>query len=306
MPVAGQCARVLLPVFGCLIAWSYAATTRADSPAAVDGAALDDLVTLYRHLHSHPELSFHEEATSAKIAEELRKTGAEVTTGIGGFGIIAILRNGNGPTVLVRTDLDALPVIEETGVPYASKVRTKLADGKDVGVMHACGHDIHMTCLVGTARWLAANRDRWAGTVDLIGQPAEEMVSGAKAMLKDGLYTRFPKPDYALALHVWNDLATGMVAYTPGPAMAGSTAVDVVIKGRGGHGASPHAAVDPVVLAALAVLDFQTIVSREIEPTQPAVLTVGSIHGGTKNNIIPDEVRLQLTLARFARTSATS
>jgi hippurate hydrolase len=263
------------------------------------GEHLDELVALYRHLHGHPELSFQEENTARRIAGELSKTGAEVTTGVGKHGVVGVLKNGPGPIVLVRTDLDALPVVEETGLPYASKVTVKDREGKEIGVMHACGHDVHMTCLVGTARWLAEHRDRWSGTVVLVGQPAEELVSGARAMLDDGLYTRFPKPDYALALHVLNDLPTGMVAYTSGPALASSTSVDVVIRGRGGHGAAPHSTVDPIALAALAILDFQTIVSREIDPTQPAVLTVGSIHGGTKHNIIPDEVRLQLTLRAY-------
>ena len=213
-----------------------------------------------------------------------------MTTGVGKHGVVGVLKNGPGSTVLVRTDLDALPVVEETGLPYASTVKTADKAGKEVGVMHACGHDVHMSCLVGAARWLAENRARWSGTVVLIGQPAEERGSGARAMLDDGLYTRFPRPSYALALHVLNDLPTGTVAYTSGPALASSTGVDVTIKGRGGHGAAPHTTVDPIVLAALTILDLQTIVSREIDPTQPAVVTVGSIHGGTKHNIIPDEV----------------
>jgi hippurate hydrolase len=260
---------------------------------------LDDLVTLYKHLHSHPELSFREDETARRIADELRKTGAVVTTGVGKLGIVAVIENGRGPTVLVRTDLDALPIVEETGLPYASKVKASDAAGKEVGVMHACGHDVHMTCLVGTARWLAEHKDRWSGTVVLVGQPAEELVSGAKAMLADGLYTRFPRPDYALAMHVLNELPTGTIGFTSGPTLASSTAVDVVIKGRGGHGAAPHTTVDPIALAALAILDFQTIVSREIDPIHPAVLTVGAIQGGTKHNIIPDEVKLQLTLRAY-------
>jgi hippurate hydrolase len=270
---------------------------RASEPGRVEH--IDELVTLYRHLHSHPELSFQEVETARRIAEELKQTGVDVTTGVGKHGVVGVLKNGPGPTVLVRTDLDALPVVEETGLAYASKVKTEYA-GNEVGVMHACGHDVHMTCLVGTARWLAEHRDRWSGTAVLIGQPAEELVSGAKAMLEDGLYTRFPRPDYALAMHVWNEFPTGMVAYTSGPAMASSTAIDVIIRGRGGHGAAPHRAVDPIVLAALAILDFQTIVSRELDPTQPAVVTVGSIQGGTRANIIPDEVKLQLSLRAFS------
>lgn len=258
-----------------------------------------ELLELYTHLHTHPELSFQEVKTAARVADELRKVGAEVTTGVGKLGVVALLKNGPGPTVLIRSDLDALPVVEATGLPYASKATTADAAGKTVGVMHACGHDVHMTCLVGTARWLAAHKNRWSGTALLIGQPAEEAIGGAKAMLEDGLYTRFPKPDFALALHVTSDEPTGTVTYTSGPALAGSTALDVVIRGKGGHGASPHLTVDPVFLAALAVVDFQSIVSREINPIHPAVLTVGSIHGGSKHNIISDEVKLQLTLRAY-------
>src|SRR5512142_626517 len=259
----------------------------------------EDLLGLYQHLHRHPELSFREVNTARRIAEELKKAGANVTTEVGQLGVVGVLKNGAGPIVLVRTDLDALPVAEETGIPYASQERTTDRSGKEVSVMHACGHDVHMTCLVGVARWLAEHKARWSGPVLLIGQPAEEVAGGAKAMLDDGLYTRFPKPDYALALHVTHDQPTGTVAYTSGPAGAGATEADVVVKGRGGHGSAPHTTADPIVLAALMVLDFQTIVSREIDPIRPAVLTVGSIHGGTKHNIIPDEVRLQLTLRAY-------
>jgi len=259
----------------------------------------DELVGLYKHLHAHPELSFQEVATAARVAEELKKAGAEVTTGVGKLGVVGVLRNGRGPTVLVRSDLDALPVTEATGLPHASKVTTPGDDGSPVGVMHACGHDVHMTSLVGTARWLADHKDQWAGTVVLIGQPAEEKIGGAREMLVDGLYTRFPKPDFALALHVAHDLEAGKIGYISGPAMAGSTAVEIVVKGKGGHGAMPHSTVDPIVLSALLILDLQTIVSREVAPIQPSVVTVGSIHGGTKGNIIPGEVRLQLTLRAF-------
>jgi amidohydrolase len=260
---------------------------------------LEELLDLYRQLHSHPELSFQEVETSRRIAAEIRKAGAEVTTGVGKFGVVGVLRNGPGPTVLVRTDLDALPITEATGLPDASRVTATDDDGKTVGVMHACGHDVHMTSLVGTARWLADHKDRWNGTVLLIGQPAEEKIGGAKAMLADGLYTRFPRPDSALALHVAHDLPTGTVGYRAGPAMAGSDSVDILVRGRGGHGALPQATVDPIVLAAALVLDLQTIVSREVNPIDPAVVTVGSIHGGTKHNIIPAEVHLQLTIRAF-------
>ena len=262
-------------------------------------ANLGTLVGLYKDLHQHPELSFHEVETARRIADELRKAGAEVTTGVGKLGIVGVLKNGAGPTVLVRSDLDALPVLEQTGLDYASTRTTTDDDGKTVPTMHACGHDVHMTCLVGVARWLSSHRERWAGTVLLIGQPAEEKIGGAQLMLADGLYERFPKPDAALALHVTHDQPTGTVAYTSGPALAGSTSVDIVVKGKGGHGAAPHLTVDPIVLAALIIVDLQTITSRDIDPVEPCVLTVGSIHGGTKHNIIPDEVRLQLTLRAY-------
>jgi hippurate hydrolase len=259
-----------------------------------------ELLDLYTHLHTHPELSYQEVATSARIADELRKTGAQVTTGVGKLGVVGVIANGQGPTVLVRTDMDALPVVEQTGLPYASKVKTRDRQGREVGVMHACGHDMHMTCFVGTARWLGEHKDRWRGTVLMVAQPAEEAIGGARTMLADGLYRRFPRPDFALALHCNPNEPAGEVRYRPGPLLASSTSLTVTIRGKGGHGAWPHRTVDPIVLSALAVLDFQTIVSREVEPLQPAVVTVGSIHGGTKHNIISDEVKLQLTLRAFS------
>jgi hippurate hydrolase len=254
------------------------------------------LEALYKHLHAHPELSLQEEQTAARLARELRAIGLDVTEKVGGHGVVGVLKNGNGPTVLVRTDLDALPVTERTDLPYASKVRVRDKAGNDVGVMHACGHDLHMTCWVGTARVLAGLKDRWRGTLVFVGQPAEEIVAGARQMLADGLYERFPKPDYCLALHCDHRHPHGHVAYTEGLALANSDTVDIVVRGRGGHGAQPHTTVDPVVLAARIILDLQTLVSREINPTDPAVVTVGSIHGGTKHNIIPNEVKLQLTV----------
>jgi len=260
----------------------------------------DELVALYTHLHTHPELSFQEHETSKLIAAELKKTGADVTTGVGKLGVVGTIKNGAGPVVLVRTDMDALPVVEETGVSYASKVKTRDKLGREVGVMHACGHDIHMACFIGTAQWLAEHKDRWSGTAVMVGQPAEEAVDGARGMLDDGLYSRFPKPDFALALHCRADEPVGTVQFCSGPALASSTSVTVTIRGKGGHGAWPHRTVDPIVLASLLVVDLQTIVSREIEPSEPAVVTVGSIHGGTKHNIIPDEVKLQLTLRSFS------
>jgi amidohydrolase len=261
---------------------------------------LPELVALYTHLHTHPELSYQEVETSKRIADELTKAGAQVTTNVGKLGVVGVLKNGGGPVVLVRTDMDALPVTEETGLPYASKARAHDKTGREVGVMHACGHDIHMSSFIGTARWLADHRDRWSGTVVMVAQPAEETVGGAKEMLADGLYSRFPKPDFALALHCRPDQPAGTVAYCSGPALASSTSISIIVRGKGGHGAWPHRTIDPIVLSALLVVDMQTIVSREIEPSEPAVITVGSIHGGTKHNIIPDEVKLQLTLRSFS------
>jgi len=257
------------------------------------------LFELYKDLHSHPELSFHEEKTAARLATALRSAGYEVSPGVGKHGVVAVLRNGHGRTVLVRSDMDALPVKEQTGLAYASAVTTKDEEGHDVPVMHACGHDCHMTCLVGTARVLAQLRAHWSGTLVLIGQPAEELVSGARAMLADGLLRRFPRPDFCLALHDDAELPAGVVGYTPGYALANADAVDVLIHGIGGHGAHPDKTKDPVVLSAQIILALQAIVSREVRPGEPAVVTVGSIHGGTKRNIIPDEVRLQLTVRSY-------
>lgn len=265
------------------------------------------LVNTYKTLHATPELSHHEEKTAAFVATQLRALGFTVTERVGkyaepewtSYGVVAVLKNGAGPTVLVRTELDALPVEEKTGLPYASKVKTKNDAGQDVSVMHACGHDIHITSFLGTAKMLAALKDQWHGTLVMIGQPAEETVNGARAMLTDGLYTRFPKPDFALALHDSADVEAGKITWCPGYAMASSTSVDLVIRGLGGHGARPEATKDPVVIAAQTVLALQTIVSREKSALDPAVITVGSIHGGTKRNIIPDEVTLQLTIRTY-------
>jgi len=259
-----------------------------------------DLFNLYKQFHSHPELSFQEGKTSLRLAEELRKAGYEVTPGVGNHGVVAVLHNGTGPTVLVRSDMDALPVREQTGLPYASQVVTTDSEGHDVPVMHACGHDCHMACLVGTARVLMALKDQWHGTLVLIGQPAEERVGGARAMLADGLFHRFPLPNFCLALHDDAEIPAGSIGYTPGYAMANVDSVDIIIHGVGGHGAYPHKTKDPIVLASEIVLALQTIVSREVRPGEPAVVTVGSIHGGTKRNIIPDEVRLQLTVRSYS------
>src|SRR5437870_7181998 len=265
------------------------------------------LVTTYKMLHAAPELSHYEMKTSAFFAAQLRALGFEVTENVGkfgqpnwkGYGVVAVMKNGDGPTVLVRTDLDALPVEEKTGLPYASTVKTKNDAGQDVSVMHACGHDIHITNMLGTAKMLAQLKDQWHGTLVLIGQPAEETIDGAKAMLADGLYTKIPKPDYAIALHDNADLEAGKVAYCPGFALANSTSVEITIRGLGGHGSKPEATKDPIVVAAQTIVALQTIVSRENSPLDPAVVTVGSIHGGAKSNIIPDEVKLLLTVRSY-------
>lgn len=265
------------------------------------------LLSTYKMLHGSPELSHYEAKTSAFLAEQLRALGYSVIDNVGkfdrpewkGYGVVAVLKNGAGPTVLVRSDMDALPVEEKTGLPYASTVKTKNDAGQEVSVMHACGHDVHMTTLIGTARMLAQLKDQWHGTLVLIGQPAEETIDGAKAMLADGLYSRIPKPDFAIALHDSADLEAGKLSYTPGYAMANSTSVEITIRGLGGHGSKPESTKDPIVVAAQTILALQTIVSRENSPLDPAVVTVGSIHGGAKSNIIPDEVRLLLTVRSY-------
>jgi amidohydrolase len=288
------------------ILWSSFAFAQQSLDALVD-REIAELVKTYKMLHAAPELSHHEEKTSAFFAAQLRSLGYTVTEHVGkydrpdwkGYGVVAVLKNGDGPTVLVRTDLDALPVEEKTGLPYASKVTTKNDAGQDVSVMHACGHDIHITNMLGTARVLAQLKNQWRGTLILIGQPAEETIDGAKALLADGLYSRFPKPDFAIALHDSADVETGKVTYCPGYAMASSTSVDVIIRGVSGHGSKPEATKDPIVIASQTILALQTIVSRENSPLDPAVVTVGSIHGGTKRNIIPDDVTLQLTIRTY-------
>jgi amidohydrolase len=257
------------------------------------------LRVIYEHLHAHPELSFMEVNTSALIAKELRAVGIDVTEKVGRLGVVGVLRNGTGPTVLVRTDMDALPLKETTGVPYASAVVVKDLQGRDQPAMHACGHDVHMTSFIGAARTLVAVRDHWSGTVVFVAQPAEEIVAGARAMLDDGLYTRFPKPDFALAFHDDAMLPAGTVGYREGPLMSGVSSLDIVVRGVSGHGSAPHTAKDPVLLASQVVVALQTIVSREVAPGTRAVVTVGTIHGGLKRNIIPDEVTLELTLRAF-------
>src|SRR2546421_8556486 len=277
------------------------------TPQQIADAELPSLITIYKDLHTHPELSTHEERSAAIVAKELKAAGCEVTERVGKydkpgltcFGVIGVMKNGDGPTVAVRTDLDALPVHEETGVPYASTVTTKNDAGQDVSVMHACGHDIHMSTFIGTARALGKLKDKWHGTVIFIGQPAEETVGGARALLKDGLYTRWPKPNYVLGLHDDAEIATGKIGVTEGYCYANVDSVDVSVKGMGGHGAYPHKTKDPVVLSAEIINGWQTIASRETNPHDDVVVTVGSIHGGTKHNIIPDEVKMQLTVRTY-------
>jgi len=257
------------------------------------------LERLYQAIHAKPELSLQEKETAHTLAENLKSAGFETTTGVGGNGVVAVLKNGPGKTLLVRADMDALPVREETGAAYASRVTTKDPQGRDVPVMHACGHDVHVTALVGVARAMQATKQRWSGTLVLIGQPAEEIGRGSAAMLADGLYTRFPRPDYCLALHVDSDLEAGKVGWVSGFSMANVDSIDVVVRGVGGHGAQPQATKDPVVIASQIVLGLQTIASREIHPREPVVVTVGAINGGTKHNIIPDQVTLQLTVRTY-------
>src|SRR5882724_12845228 len=255
-----------------------------------------DAHALYLDLHQNPELSFHETQTAAKLADRLRKLGYEVTEGVGGTGVVAILKNGPGPTVMLRTELDALPVEEKTGLPYASKIHTKDDAGRDVPVMHACGHDLHMASLIGTATIMANTKNTWHGTLMLIGQPAEETITGAKKMIDDGLFTRFPKPDVAVALHTSNELPAGKVGVASGYRYANADSVRITIFGKGGHGSAPHTTVDPIVIAARTILALQTITSREVKPGEAAVVTVGYIQAGTKNNIIPDQAELGLTV----------
>jgi amidohydrolase len=293
-------------VFACVPVLAQSSGTSADLASSAQ-RDLPALVDTYKHLHSNPELSHHEERTAEYIATELRKLGYAVTEHVGkysdnsrAFGIGAVLENGSGPRLLLRTELDGLPVEEKTGLDYASTVHTKNAQGQDVGVMHACGHDLHMAVLLGVAREMASRKSAWHGTLMLIGQPSEETIDGAKAMLSDGLYDRFGRPDFVVSEHDANDVPTGSIAMKGGPLLASSTGVYITMRGVGGHGSSPQSGKDPIVLAAEFVLVAQTIVSRQIDPQQPAVLTVGTIHGGTKNNIIPDEVTMGLTLRAYS------
>ncbi len=258
-----------------------------------------NLFDLYKELHSNPELSYQETETSNKLAVILDEMGYEVTKNVGGNGVVALLENGEGKTIMLRADMDGLPVEEKTRASYASKKKTLNLEGVEVFTMHACGHDVHMSVLIGTAEFLMTNKDLWQGNLLLVLEPAEEVSGGARNMIKDGLFTRFPRPDFNLALHVNAGLQAGKVGYLPGWAMANVDSIDITVKGIGGHGAYPHTTKDPIVLSANIISQLQTIVSRQIAPTDPAVVTVGSIHGGTKHNVIPNEVKLQLTLRSY-------
>jgi hippurate hydrolase len=288
---------IVLPIFA-LAAASWAAEPWRVASMQID-SVYPQVETLYIDLHRNPELSYHEEKTAAKIADQLRKLGYDVTTGVGGNGVVGVFKNGAGPVVMLRAELDALPVPEKTGLPYASHVTTHDDRGVEVPVMHACGHDLHMAVGIGTAALLVQNKEHWRGTFIYVGQPAEERIGGATAMIKDGLFTRFPKPDIAFAIHDSNGLPAGKVGYTPGFSASNADSVTVTVYGVGGHGSAPQETIDPVVIAARTIVSWQTIVAREIDPQDPAVITVGSIHGGTKNNIIPDEVVMQLTVRSY-------
>jgi len=258
-----------------------------------------DAKALYLDLHQHPELSGHETRTAGIVAEKLRALGYEVTEHVGGTGVVAVMKNGPGPTVMLRTELDGLPVAEETGLPYASKAHAKDDNGRDVGVMHACGHDVHMSSLIGTATIMARSKDSWHGTLELVGQPAEETITGAKKMVDDGLFTRFPRPDIGVALHDENGIATGQVGITPGYSKAAADSLRITVFGKGGHGARPESTIDPVLIAASIAVRLQSIISREIHPGDAAVITVGYIQAGTKNNIIPNEAQMGLTVRSY-------
>jgi amidohydrolase len=271
----------------------------AQTPASKEvDTVYPDAHALYLDLHEHPELSNHETQTAEKLAAHLRSA-YDVTEHVGGTGVVAILKNGSGPTIMLRTELDALPVEEKTGLPYASKVHMKDDAGRDVPVMHACGHDLHMAAILGTAEIMAHSKNTWHGTLMLVGQPAEEGFGGAKVMINDGLFTRFPKPDVAVALHVGNTFPAGIVGVTPGVYNTNADSIRITIYGKGGHGASPNTTIDPIVIAARTILSLQSIVSREVKPGEMAIVTVGYIRAGTKNNIIPDQAEMGLTVRTY-------
>lgn len=296
-----------MKIIGLAVACLFCCYSNAAELSAIVNSQLPELVETYKGIHSHPELSHQEQRTSEVLAAALRKDGYEVTEHVGkypngnqAFGVVAILKNGAGPTLLIRADMDALPIVEETGVSYTSHVRAKNDKGQEVGVMHACGHDIHTTTMIGVGHAMVALRNEWHGTLMLIGQPSEETIDGAKAMLADHLYERFGTPDFAIALHDSAGQAAGTVSIASGPALASATSIDVTIRGVSGHGAIPQLAKDPVVMAAEFIMQLQTIVSREEDPSNPTVVTVGSIHGGTRRNIIPTEVKLELTTRSYS------
>jgi amidohydrolase len=282
-----------------LAAMTLSMSAQAATLAEAVKADMPTLLTLYRDLHSNPELSMQEDRTPKKLAAEMRKLGFEVTEKVGQTGVVAVMKNGAGPVLMLRADMDGLPVVEQTGLPFASKVRATARSGVETGVMHACGHDTHMAAFIGTARRLAAMKDQWSGTLVMILQPGEETGEGAKAMLADGLYTRFPKPEYVIAFHDAAALPAGQIGITPGYALANVDSVDILVKGVGGHGAYPHTTKDPIVLASRIVNALQTLVSRENNPLDPAVVTVGSFQAGAKHNIISDEAKLQLTVRSY-------
>lgn len=302
--------RPLLAVLAAAVSLSSVAAAQTADPSptptpqseigAMIAGDMDGLMTLYRDLHANPELSGHETATAAKLARRLKAMKFDVTEKVGGTGVVAVMKNGSGPVLLIRADMDGLPVTEQTGLPFASKARAKTAEGVETGVMHACGHDTHMTTFIETAKLLSTRKDRWKGTLVMILQPAEETGTGARAMLEDGLYNRFPRPTHAIAFHDSAGLEAGKIGYTPGYALANVDSVDISVKGVGGHGAYPQATKDPIVLGARIVTSLQTLVSREQDPQDPAVVTVGSFQGGTKHNIIPDEAKLQLTVRSYS------
>ena len=295
------CRMQVSAIFLLVFAWSQSCVGQAKQVDADWLAAeMPKLMEDYLWLHQNPELSFREVETSAFFAESLRRIGFSVSSRIGGLGVVGVLENGDGPMLMLRSDLDALPVTEQTQLPYASTQKVVTDGGVETGVMHACGHDLHLTNLLGTARFLASHRSIWAGTLMVIGQPAEERGAGAKLMLEDGLFKRFGRPDFAVALHCSSNKPVGQIGLHAGYAMANVDSVDISVKGRGGHGSQPQDTVDPVVQAAQLVIDLQTIVSREISPLDPAVVTVGSIHGGTKHNIIGNQCDLQLTVRSYS------
>lgn len=281
---------------------TLAADPIPDAVRQTTESTLPALVRDYTFLHQNPELSLQETKTAGFLATRMRELGFEVTEKVGGTGLVCVLKNGKGPVILVRTDTDALPVLENTKLDYASRATAKGPTGESVPVMHACGHDIHMTSWLGAAKVLTSHKDLWSGTLIFIAQPAEEIGVGARAMLADGLFSRFPKPDYAFALHVDGTIPHGQIAYTVGPALANVDSVDITVKGKGAHGSQPQRGIDPIVLGARIVLGLQTLVSRENDPFQPAVITVGSFHSGTKHNIIPGEAKLQITVRSFSDT----